>query len=189
MIMCTMTPLSVATIAIALMVTSGRPVSRSKTSARGAEERASSSGGTAVTAIHMTSRVDKRGKTERQEQRARQGAARILQLFRNIDEMLEADEGKDGDQRCSRYSDPGRLIAGRRPNLRKAGDNVGALTKAGDDDQAQAAHLDECHDPGESDRLNRGKTCHDTHRKDHPGNDPRSGDRAETPQCSRRCQR
>ena len=91
-----------------------------------------------MTAIQTTSSVEKRGQAEGQEQRARQGATWFLQLFRYIDEMLETDKGKDRDERRSGYSDPGRLIAGRGPNLRKAGDNVGALTKAGNDDKARA---------------------------------------------------
>jgi hypothetical protein len=41
-------------IAIALMVTSGMPVRRSKTSASGAGDLASSSGGTVTTATHVT---------------------------------------------------------------------------------------------------------------------------------------
>jgi hypothetical protein len=122
------------------MVTSGKPVSRSKTSARGAGERASSCGGTAVT------------------------------------EMLEADEGEDGRERRSSDPDPGGRIAGGRPDLRKAGDDVGAVTEAGHDDQDEAADFDEGHDAGERDRLNRGEARHGAHREHDAGNDPRHGD-------------
>jgi len=120
-------------------------------------------------------RVDERSQAEGEEQRPRQGAARLLDLFGDVDEMLEADEGKDRDERGSGYSGPGRRIAGSRPDFGKPRDDVGAVTETGDDDQHEAAHFDHRHDAGECDRLDGGKTCHRTHGEHDPGNDPRSG--------------
>ena len=55
MMICTMTPLSVATMAIALMVRGDAPVRRSNTSAKGAFEAASSACPTETSATHTTS--------------------------------------------------------------------------------------------------------------------------------------
>src|SRR5690606_21016978 len=56
MIMWTTTPLRVATLATAPIVTRGNPVSRSNTSAGGASDAPSSTGGTATTAIQTTTK-------------------------------------------------------------------------------------------------------------------------------------
>jgi hypothetical protein len=53
---CTMRPFKVAATAIALMTRGEAPVSRSKASARGALEAASSAGGTETTATQATRR-------------------------------------------------------------------------------------------------------------------------------------
>ena len=55
MMICTMMPLRVATMAIALMVRGEAPVRRSNTSARGALEVASSACPTETSATHTTS--------------------------------------------------------------------------------------------------------------------------------------
>ena len=53
--MLTTMPLSMATMAIALMMRGEAPVSRSNTSAIGALDAASSAGPTAISATHITS--------------------------------------------------------------------------------------------------------------------------------------
>ena len=154
-------------------------MSRSKASASGAVEAASSPGGTATRATQTTKHVEQRRQRQGQEDRARQRPLWIVQLFRDIDDGLEADEGEHRQQRCTDEAKYGSRVGVQRTygrnHLGKARDQVRPQEGTGGDHHDEPADLDQGHCAGKSHGLLDAPGGNGAHAQHHGGDDDRLG--------------